>query len=130
MEEVNRLSGLKDEQINEAKKVAAFEITKLIHGEEEAKKAEESAKALFEGQGSLENMPTSKVEENISILDAIITAGMAPSKGQARTLINQGGITLNDEKVADVNYVLSDDDFKDGYAILRKGKKVYHKLTK
>ncbi len=130
MEEVNRLSGLKDEQINEAKKVAAFEITKLIHGEEEAKKAEESAKALFEGQGSLENMPTSKVDENISILDAIITAGMAPSKGQARTLINQGGITLNDEKVADVNYVLSDDDFKDGYAILRKGKKVYHKLTK
>ena len=128
MEEVNRLSGLKDEQINEAKKVAAFEITKLIHGEEEAKKAEESAKALFEGQGSLENMPTSKVDENISILDAIITARMAPSKGQARTLINQGGITLNDEKVADVNYVLSDDDFKDGYAILRKGKKVYHKL--
>ena len=130
MEEVNRLSGLKDEQINEAKKVAAFEITKLIHGEEEAKKAEESAKALFEGQGSLENMPTSKVDENISILDAIITARMAPSKGQARTLINQGGITLNDEKVADVNYVLSDDDFKDGYAILRKGKKVYHKLIK
>lgn len=130
IEEVNRLSGLKDEQINEAKKVAAFEITKLIHGEEEAKKAEESAKALFEGQGSLENMPTSKVDENISILDAIITARMAPSKGQARTLINQGGITLNDEKVADVNYVLSDDDFKDGYAILRKGKKVYHKLTK
>ena len=130
MDEVNRLSNLKDEQINEAKKIAAFEITKLIHGEEEAKKAEESAKALFEGQGSLENMPTSKVEENISILDAIITARMAPSKGQARTLINQGGITLNDEKVADVNYVLSDDDFKDGYAILRKGKKVYHKLTK
>ena len=130
MDEVNRLSNLKDEQINEAKKIAAFEITKLIHGEEEAKKAEESAKALFEGQGSLENMPTSKVDENISILDAIITAGMAPSKGQARTLINQGGITLNDEKVADVNYVLSDDDFKDGYAILRKGKKVYHKLIK
>ena len=130
MDEVNRLSNLKDEQINEAKKIAAFEITKLIHGEEEAKKAEESAKALFEGQGSLENMPTSKVDENISILDAIITARMAPSKGQARTLINQGGITLNDEKVADVNYVLSDDDFKDGYAILRKGKKVYHKLEK
>ena len=130
MDEVNRLSNLKDEQINEAKKIAAFEITKLIHGEEEAKKAEESAKALFEGQGSLENMPTSKVDENISILDAIITAGMAPSKGQARTLISQGGITLNDEKISDVNYVLSDDDFKDGYAILRKGKKVYHKLTK
>ena len=128
MEEVNRLSSLKDEQINEAKKIAAFEITKLIHGEEEALKAEEAAKALFEGHGSLENMPTSKVDVNISILDAIITAGMAPSKGQARTLINQGGITLNDEKISDVNYVLSENDFKDGYAILRKGKKVYHKL--
>ena len=128
MDEVNRLSSLKDEQINEAKKVAAFEITKLIHGEEEAKKAEEAAKALFEGHGSLENMPTSKVAANISIVDAIITAGMAPSKGQARTLINQGGITLNDEKVTDVNYTLSEKVFKDGYAILRKGKKIYHKL--
>ena len=128
MEEVNRLSSLKDEKINEAKKVAAFEITKLIHGEEEAKKAEEAAQALFEGNGSLENMPTSKVNKNISILDAIITAGMAPSKGQARTLISQGGITLNDNKIEDVNYVLSEKDFKDGFAILRKGKKVYHKL--
>ena len=128
MDEVNRLSSLKDEQINEAKKIAAFEITKLIHGEEEALKAEESAKALFEGQGSLENMPTSKVNTNISILDAIITAGMAPSKGQARTLINQGGISLNDEKITDVNYILSSKDFKEGYAILRKGKKVYHKV--
>ena len=73
-------------------------------------------------------MPTSKVSPNISILDAIITAGMAPSKGQARTLIVQGGITLNDEKVSDVNYILSKVDFKDGYAILKKGKKVYHKL--
>lgn len=128
MDEVNRLSSLKDEQINEAKKIAAFEITKLIHGEEEALKAEESAKALFEGHGSLENMPTSKVNTNISILDAIITTGMAPSKGQARTLINQGGISLNDEKITDVNYILSSKDFKEGYAILRKGKKIYNKL--
>ncbi len=128
MEEVNKLSSLKDENINEAKKIAAFEITKLIHGEEEASKAEEAAKALFEGNGSLENMPTSKISLNTSILDAIITSGMAPSKGQARTLINQGGITLNDEKVSDVNYILSEKDFVSGYAILKKGKKVYHKL--
>ena len=128
MEEVNKLSSLKDENINEAKKIAAFEITKLIHGEEEASKAEEAAKALFEGNGSLENMPTSKISLNTSILDAIITSGMAPSKGQARTLINQGGITVNDEKVSDVNYILSEKDFVSGYAILKKGKKVYHKL--
>ncbi len=130
MDEINRLSSLKDEKINEAKKIAAFEITKLIHGEEEAKKAEEAANALFEGNGSLDNMPTAKVSENISILEAIIQTGMAPSKGQARTLIEQGGITLNDEKISDTTYVLSNKDFENGYAILRKGKKVYYKLEK
>lgn len=128
MDEVNRLSSLKDEKINEAKKVAAFEITKLIHGEEEARKAEEAASALFEGNGNLDSMPTTQIENNMSILDAMISAGLAPSKGQARTLINQGGITLNDEKISDTNYILSDKDFKDGFAILKKGKKIYHKL--
>jgi len=131
MEEVNRLSELKDQEINEAKKVAAFEITKLIHGEEEAKKAEEASNALFSGQGSLDNMPTTKIENtNISMLDAMITVGFAPSKGQARILISQGGISLNDEKVSDVNYILSDSDFSNGYAILKKGKKIFHKLEK
>ena len=129
LDKIKELTNLKDEQINEAKKVAAFEITKLVHGEEEAKKAEEASNALFSGQGSLENMPTTKIATtNISILDAIITTGIAPSKGQARTLINQGGISLNDEKITDVNYILSDSDFKDGFAILKKGKKVFHKL--
>ena len=130
VEEINRLAILKDEKINEAKKIAAFEITKLIHGEEESKKAEEASNALFSGKGNLDNMPTTKLEDkNISILDAMIKVGIAPSKGQARTLINQGGVSLNDEKISDTNYVLSDDDFKDGYAILKKGKKVFHKLT-
>ena len=128
MDEVNRLSSLKDEKINEAKKVAAFEITKLIHGEEAARKAEEAASALFEGTGNLDSMPTTQIEKNISILDAMINAGLAPSKGQARTLINQGGIALNDEKISDTNYILSEKDFKDGFAILKKGKKIYHKL--
>ena len=130
MEKIEELSNLKDEKINEAKKVAAYEITKLVHGEEEAKKAEEAATALFEGQGSLDYMPTAKVEDNISILDAIIQVGFAPSKGQARQLINQGGISLNDTKISDTNYVIADSDFKDGYAILKKGKKSYYKLEK
>lgn len=131
MEEVKRLASLPGEQINEAKKIAAFEITKLIHGEEEALKAEEASKALFEGTGSLENMPTVKLETtNISILDAIILTNIAPSKGQARTLVTQGGITLNDNKIEDTAYMLSDDDFKEGYAILKKGKKVFYKLEK
>ena len=130
MEKVEELSNLKDEKINEAKKIAAYEITKLIHGEEEAKKAEEASNALFGGQGSLDNMPTASVADNISILDAIIQVGFAPSKGQARQLITQGGISLNDTKISDTNYVLSDTDFKDGFAILKKGKKSYYKLQK
>ena len=130
MEKVEELSNLKDEKINEAKKVAAYEITKLIHGEDEAKKAEEASNALFGGQGSLDNMPTATVASNISILDAIIQVGFAPSKGQARQLITQGGISLNDTKISDTNYILSDTDFKDGFAILKKGKKSYYKLQK
>ena len=130
MDKIKELASLKDEKINEAKKVLAYEITKLVHGEEEAKKAEEAANALFTGKGNLDNMPTVELQnKNISILDAIILTGIAPSKGQARTLINQGGISLNDNKISDVNYVLSDVDFNDGYAILKKGKKVFYKLV-
>ena len=129
IEQIEELTKYKDERMNEAKKVAAYEITKLVHGEAEAKKAEEASNALFNGQGNLDSMPSTKIDNaNISILDAIVVTGIAPSKGQARTLINQGGISLNDEKVSDVSYVLSDSDFKDGFAILRKGKKVFHKL--
>ena len=131
MEKIKELASYQDEKINESKKTLAFEITKLVHGEEEAKKAEEASNALFNGQGSLENMPTVKIENtNLSILDAILLTNIAPSKGQARTLINQGGISLNDEKITDVNYILSDKDFTDNYAILKKGKKVFYKLEK
>lgn len=131
MDKINELTSYNDERINEAKKVAAFEITKLIHGEEEAKKAEQASLALFEGQGNLDNMPSTKLENiDVSIVDAIVLTGIAPSKGQARTLIAQGGISLNDEKVTDVSYKLSENDFNDGYAILKKGKKIYHKLEK
>ena len=131
MDEVERLSSLKDEKINEAKKIAAFEITKIIHGEDEALKAQESTEALFGGNGVPSDIPTTKLENSsISIIDALVLANLAPSKGQARILISQGGISLNDNKIEDINYILSDNDFKDGYAILRKGKKVYHKLEK
>ena len=131
MDEIDRLSNFKGEQINEAKKVLAFEITKLIHGEEAAQKAAEASQALFEGSGDLNNMPTTKVSDvNISIVDAIVLADITNSKSQARTLISQGGISLNDTKIEDINYILSEQDFKNGYAILKKGKKVFHKLEK
>lgn len=131
MDEVERLSSLEGEKINEAKSILAYEITKLIHGEKEAKKAEEAAKALFGNGGDISNMPTTKIESyDIGILDAIVLTGIAASKSQAKTLIAQGGISLNDEKVTDVQYRLSEKDFKDGYAIIKKGKKVFHKLEK
>ena len=130
-ERIEEFCNVEGEKINEAKKVLAYEITRLVHGEEESKKAEEASNALFSGSGNLDNMPSTKIEStNISILDALLLSGLAPSKGQARTLINQGGISLNDSKVTDVTLMLSDNDFKDGYAILKKGKKVFHKLEK
>lgn len=129
--DIQAMAELKDEQINEAKKKVAFEITKLVHGEIEAQKAEDASNALFNGQGNIENMPSTKLETiSITIADALVQTGIASSKGQAKTLISQGGISLNDEKIEDITYCLSDKDFKNGYAILKKGKKVYHKLEK
>ena len=128
-ENIHELCSFKDERINEAKKIAAYEITKLVHGEEEAKKAEEAANALFAGNGNTDNMPSTEITSSeMSIVDALVLTGLAPSKGQARTLISQGGITLNDKKITDINSKLSQDDFSDGYAIIKKGKKVFHKL--
>ena len=119
MEEVNRLASLKDEKINEAKKVLAYEITKLVHGEEEAKKAEEASNALFEGNGSVENMPRVKLSNpNCSLTEAMVECGICSSKSQAKTLISQGAISLNDEKISDISYVLSDKDFETENTIL------------
>ena len=131
MDEVNRLASLKDENINEAKKVLAYEITKLVHGEEEAKKAEEASNALFEGNGSVENMPRVKLSNpNCSLTEAMVECGICSSKSQAKTLISQGAISLNDEKISDISYVLSDKDFEVENTILRKGKKIFYCLEK
>ena len=132
LEEIEELVSFKDERINEAKKKVAFEITKLVHGELEAQKAEEASNALFGGQGDLSNMPTTKLENiNISLTEALVKTNIASSKSQAKTLISQGAISLNDEKISDINYILSDSDFnEENFAILKKGKKTYHKLEK
>ena len=133
MDEVKRLSSLEGEKINEAKKIAAFEITKLIHGEEEAIKAKESAEALFENQKNSNNMPEFNISNEllsnneISIIDILINSKLAPSKGQARILIEQGGISINDEKITDTKYIINKNDF-DGYFILKKGKKTFIKI--
>ena len=131
MDEVNRLASLKDENINEAKKVLAYEITKLVHGEDEAKKAEEASNALFEGKGSVENMPRVKLSNpNCSLTEAIVECSICSSKSQAKTLISQVAISLNDEKISDISYVLSDKDFETENTILKKGKKIFYCLER
>ncbi|MBR2214348.1 MAG: tyrosine--tRNA ligase [Selenomonadaceae bacterium] len=132
MEEVRRLGQLKDQAINEAKAVLAYEVTKIVHGEEEADKAQKAAKAVFGGGGSAEDMPTIALEgEGIGkkLLDVLTANGVVSSKGEGRRLIQQNGITLNDAKITDVDYVLQESDFPQGAAMVKKGKKKYYKLT-
>ena len=128
MDEINKLTDVEGEKINEAKKIAAFEITKLIHGEKAAKEAEEASMALFSGKGNTDNMPTAKFEPDSTILDAIIAANFAPSKGQAKTLVAQGGISLDDEKITDVSFKITAEMLEKA-PILKKGKKGYCKLV-
>ena len=131
IEEVKQLASFKDEKINTAKKILAYEITKLVHGEEEAKKAEEAAEALFEGKGSIDNMPKIKLSNSMCTLaEAIVECGICTSKSQAKTLISQGAITLNDKKITDIAYTLSNKDFESEYTILKKGKKIFYNLQK
>ena len=132
MDEINRLSSLEGSKINEAKKIAAFEITKLIHGEEEAIKAKEASEALFEKNSNNINMPTFELSKDsiangLSILDLIVLTKIAPSKGQARTLVEQGGISINDEKITDAKHTIFLDLFNND-VILKKGKKVFIKI--
>lgn len=133
MEEVHRLGSLQDAAINEAKKVLAYEVTKLVHGQEEADKAQAAAEAVFGGSGSNENMPTIQLtaeNEGQKLLDILVGAQVFESKGEGRRLIKQNGLSLNDAKVADPDYVLTDGDFTDGEAIVRKGKKKFYRLLK
>lgn len=135
MDEVKRLSSLEGEKINEAKKIAAFEITKLIHGEEEALKAKESAEALFEKDKNSANMPTFDASslfennDNITLIDILVESKTVSSKSQARTLIEQGGISINDEKITDTKYILKKSEFEDNFFILKKGKKTFIKIS-
>ena len=128
IEKINELCDVEGEKINEAKKVLAFEITKIVHGEEEAMKAQSAAEALFGGGGDIDSMPSTKIDFlPISITDLLLQTKLAPSKGQARTLIEQGGIAINDEKITDTNYMINDID---DYIVIKKGKKTFHKVEK
>ena len=131
MDEVRRLGALEGQEINEAKKVLAYEVTKLVHGQEEADKAKAAAEAVFGGSGSSENMPTIELAtEGRKLLEVLVEAEVFGSKGEGRRLIQQNGLSLNDEKVTDAEYVLADSDFKDGEAIVKKGKKKFYRIIK
>lgn len=130
MEEVHRLGSLEGSAINEAKTVLAYEVTKIVHGEEEANKAKKAAEALFGGAGSTQDMPTVAAETGKKLLDVLTAGKVFASKSEGRRLIQQNGLSLNDAKVTDVDYILQESDFKDGEAIVKKGKKKYFKLVK
>ena len=129
MEEVHRLSSLEGSAINEAKTVLAYEVTKIVHGEEEANKAKKAAETLFGGAGSTQDMPTVAAETGKKLLDVLTAGKVFASKSEGRRLIQQNGLSLNDAKVTDVDYILQDSDFTDGEAIVKKGKKKYFKLV-
>ncbi len=133
MDEVERLGNLKDEKINDAKKVLAYEVTKVVHGKEEADKAVSAAEALFGKGAKGAEVPGTTIskddfQENSNIIDMLSLLELIASKGEGRRLIQQGGIYINDERIDSIDYTLDDSDFKDGSLMIRKGKKVYHKL--
>ncbi|ABR36723.1 MULTISPECIES: tyrosine--tRNA ligase [Clostridium] len=131
MDEVRRLGALEGAEINGAKKVLAYEITKLVHGEEEAKKAEEAATALFAGGADMSNVPTvtiAKEEIGLPILDVMASTKIIPSKKEGRRLIEQGGLSINGVKVEGVNRILTEEDFQDGAVLIKRGKKNYNKI--
>ena len=132
MDEVRRLGTLEGAEINKAKTVLAYEITKLVHGEEEANKAKSAAEALFAGGVDMSNVPTvtiSKDKLGATILDIMAENKIVPSKAEGRRLIQQGGLSLNGEKVTDVTRTLNEEDIQDGAALIKRGKKNYNKIV-
>ncbi len=130
MDEVRRLGALKDREINDAKKVLAFEVTKLVHGEDEAKRAETAATAFFGGVGNQEDMPAigllqTELANGLTIVDLVVLARLADSKSEARRLVTQGGISLGGERVTEFNRMINAADFSDGKLLVKKGKKQF-----
>ena len=136
LEQIDEMDKWEGSQLNKAKEILAYELTALVHGEEEANKAQEAAKSIFAGAGNSENMPSTQLgaedfsDEGINIIDAMIKAGLVTSRGEARRLIEQGGVSVDDVKITAPNYVIPVADFEKGYAIIKKGKKVFHKILK
>ena len=137
LEEIDKMSDWEGSQLNKAKEILAYELTTLVHGKEEADKAMEAAKAIFAAGGDSENMPSTQLEASdftdgaIGILNLMVRCKLCKSNGEARRLIEQGGVSVNDEKVTDPKATVTEADFGEkGYVVIKKGKKVFHKAVK
>ena len=134
LEEIDAMDHWEGAQLNEAKDILAFELTKLVHGEEEAAKAREASKALFGGGANLDNMPTTTLSDadftdgKIDILDILLKTNITKSRGEGRRLVQQGGVSVDDKKVADIGLSFTSDDLKANAIIVKKGKKIFHKV--
>ncbi len=135
IEEIDKMSDWQGSQLNTAKEILAYELTKLVHGEEEAKKADEAAKALFGGGANTDNMPTTALaaddftDGEISLIDMMLKAGIIKSRGEGRRLIEQGGVTVDDEKAKSFTDTVSLSAFDKGHVIIKKGKKIFVKFV-
>ena len=135
LEEIEKMESWAGSQLNRAKEILAFELTQMVHGTEEAEKAQASARALFGGGANAENMPTTEItvadltDGAINILDLMLKVGLIPSKGEGRRLVQQGGVSVDDAKVSDISKAFTAADFEKGHVIIKKGKKVFHKVV-
>lgn len=135
LEEIEKMESWEGSELNRAKEILAYELTALVHGEEKATKAQEAARALFSGAADTENMPTVALNADdftdgqIAVNEIMLKAGLVKSKGEARRLIQQGGVSIDDQKVTDPVAVVSHDTLEKGHIILKKGKKVFYKVT-
>ena len=133
LEQIAEYEKLEGQQLNPVKELLAYELTKLIHGKEEADKAQQTARSLFGGSVDIKDMPSTTLSDNdftdgnISVLDMMLKAELIPSKGEGRRLIQQGGVSINEKKVTDPNRSISKDELTDGI-VLKKGKKVHHRF--
>ena len=134
LEQIDEMAHWKDSQINQAKEILAFELTRMVHGEEEANKAQEGARVLFSVGGNTANMPTTQLAESdltdgvVGVLDLLVKTGLASSKGEGRRLVQQGGVTVKEEKVSDISANFTESQLKEGL-VIKKGKKVFHKAV-
>ena len=135
LDEIEKMESWEGSQLNRAKEILAFELTLMVHGAEEARKAQEAARALFGSGANSENMPTTEItaadltDGAINILDLMQKAGLIASKGEGRRLVQQGGVSVDDVKVTDIAKTCTAADFEKGHVIIKKGKKVFHKVV-